>query len=132
MVQCDAPHCSRIAERYLAPTDLGWFHLGKEEGMRVFAKGFAALTAVTLLGTPALRAQGAEFALGGGIGIPLGAFDDAVKMGRLSSIANVHVTCFTKFAGRASITHYYNLHGAHFRRKELRDWAVPAALPQFH
>jgi hypothetical protein len=49
--------------------------------MRVFAKGFAALTAVTLLGTPALRAQGAEFALGGGVGIPLGAFDDAVKMG---------------------------------------------------
>jgi hypothetical protein len=49
--------------------------------MRLFAKGFAALTVVTLLGTPALRAQGAEFALGGGIGIPLGTFDDAVKMG---------------------------------------------------
>lgn len=49
--------------------------------MRVFAKGFAALTAVTLLGAPALRAQGAEFSLGGGLGIPLGSFDDAAKMG---------------------------------------------------
>ncbi|HVD33789.1 MAG TPA: hypothetical protein VNC19_09450 [Gemmatimonadales bacterium] len=49
--------------------------------MRLFAKGFAALTAATLLSAPALRAQGAEFALGGGVGIPLGAFDDAVKIG---------------------------------------------------
>ena len=49
--------------------------------MRVFAKGFAALTVVTLLAAPVLRAQGAEFALGGGVGIPLGTFDDAVKIG---------------------------------------------------
>jgi hypothetical protein len=49
--------------------------------MRVFAKGFAALTVGMLLSAPALRAQGAEFSLGGGLGIPLGSFDDAVKMG---------------------------------------------------
>jgi outer membrane protein with beta-barrel domain len=49
--------------------------------MRVWTKGFAALTAVTLLGAPALRAQGAEFSLGGGLGIPLGTFDDFAKMG---------------------------------------------------
>jgi hypothetical protein len=49
--------------------------------MRVFAKGFVALTAAMLLSAPALRAQGAEFALGGGIGIPLGDFDDASKLG---------------------------------------------------
>jgi hypothetical protein len=49
--------------------------------MRVFAKGFAALTAAMLLSAPALRAQGAEFALGGGIGVPLGDFDDASKLG---------------------------------------------------
>jgi hypothetical protein len=49
--------------------------------MRVFAKGFAALIVATMLGAPALRAQGAEFSLGGGLGIPLGTFDDAVKMG---------------------------------------------------
>jgi hypothetical protein len=34
-----------------------------------------------LLGAPALRAQGAEFSLGGGVGIPLGDFDDAAKTG---------------------------------------------------
>jgi len=34
-----------------------------------------------LLGAPALRAQGAEFSLGGGAGIPLGDFDDAAKTG---------------------------------------------------
>jgi hypothetical protein len=49
--------------------------------MRGYAKGFAALTLVMLLGAPALRAQGAEFSLGGGLGIPLGTFDDAAKMG---------------------------------------------------
>jgi hypothetical protein len=49
--------------------------------MRGFLKGVAALTLGTLLAAPALRAQGAEFSLGGGIGIPLGSFDDAAKMG---------------------------------------------------
>jgi hypothetical protein len=34
-----------------------------------------------LLGAPALRAQGAEFSLGGGVGVPLGDFDDAAKLG---------------------------------------------------
>jgi len=34
-----------------------------------------------LLGAPALRAQGAEFSLGGGVGVPLGSFDDAAKTG---------------------------------------------------
>jgi hypothetical protein len=49
--------------------------------MRVVTKAFAALTGVMLLSSPALRAQGAEFALGGGVGIPLGDFDDASKIG---------------------------------------------------
>jgi hypothetical protein len=49
--------------------------------MRVFTKGFAALTAGMLMIAPAALAQGAEFSLGGGVGIPLGDFDDAVKTG---------------------------------------------------
>ena len=49
--------------------------------MRLFTKAFAALTAGLLVGAPTLSAQGAEFALGGGVGIPLGAFDDAAKIG---------------------------------------------------
>ena len=49
--------------------------------MRSFSKGVTALALATLLAAPALRAQGAEFALGGGVGIPLGTFDDAVKIG---------------------------------------------------
>jgi hypothetical protein len=49
--------------------------------MQVFAKGFAALTVAMLLSAPALRAQGAEFSLGGGVGFPLGSFDDAAKLG---------------------------------------------------
>jgi hypothetical protein len=34
-----------------------------------------------LLGAPALRAQGTEFSVGGGLGVPLGNFDDVVKIG---------------------------------------------------
>jgi hypothetical protein len=49
--------------------------------MRVFAKGFAALTAAMLLGAGTARAQGVEFALGGGVGVPLGDFDDVAKLG---------------------------------------------------
>src|SRR3954465_15373285 len=49
--------------------------------MRGIAKGFAVLTLGMLLAAPTLRAQGAEFALGGGAGIPLGTFDDAAKIG---------------------------------------------------
>ena len=49
--------------------------------MRGLAKGVAALALAMLLGAPALRAQGAEFSLGGGIGLPLGTFDDRDKVG---------------------------------------------------
>ena len=49
--------------------------------MRVVSKSIAALALGMLVSAPALRAQGAEFSLGGGLGIPLGSFDDAVKMG---------------------------------------------------
>jgi Outer membrane protein beta-barrel domain len=49
--------------------------------MRGLAKGIAALAAGMLLAAPALHAQGAEFALGGGVGIPTGTFDNAVKTG---------------------------------------------------
>jgi hypothetical protein len=49
--------------------------------MRGLAKGVTALVAGMLLGAPALRAQGAEFALGGGLGVPLGDFDDDAKIG---------------------------------------------------
>jgi opacity protein-like surface antigen len=49
--------------------------------MRVVTKAVAALTAGMLLSAPALRAQGAEFSLGGGVGMPLGTFDDAAKVG---------------------------------------------------
>jgi hypothetical protein len=48
--------------------------------MKRWSAGLAALT-LTLLGAPALRAQGAEFSLGGGVGVPLGSFDDVVKIG---------------------------------------------------
>jgi hypothetical protein len=49
--------------------------------MRGLSKGMAALAVGMLLGAPALRAQGAEFALGGGVGFPLSTFDDAAKIG---------------------------------------------------
>jgi hypothetical protein len=49
--------------------------------MRGLSKGMAALVVGMLLGAPALRAQGAEFSLGGGVGVPLGDFDDAAKLG---------------------------------------------------
>jgi hypothetical protein len=49
--------------------------------MRGLSKGVAALALATVLSAPAAWAQGAEFSLGGGIGIPLGTFDDAAKMG---------------------------------------------------
>ncbi len=56
-------------------------HATKEGDMRGLVKGAAALVLGMLLSAPAARAQGAEFSLGGGIGIPLGSFDDAAKMG---------------------------------------------------
>jgi outer membrane protein with beta-barrel domain len=49
--------------------------------MRGLVKGAAAVALGMLLSAPAARAQGAEFALGGGIGVPLGDFDDAAKLG---------------------------------------------------
>jgi hypothetical protein len=41
----------------------------------------AAVALTMLPGAPALRAQGAEFSIGGGVAVPLGDFDDVVKMG---------------------------------------------------
>ena len=49
--------------------------------MRGLSKGIAALVVGMLLGAPGLRAQGVEFGLGGGIGVPLGDFDDDAKLG---------------------------------------------------
>ena len=49
--------------------------------MRVASKSVAALAFGMLLGAPALRAQGAEFSLGGGVSVPLGDFDDVSKLG---------------------------------------------------
>lgn len=40
-----------------------------------------SLPLTLVLGATMLRAQGAEFSIGGGIGVPLGNFDDAVKIG---------------------------------------------------
>ncbi|MEA2723658.1 MAG: hypothetical protein QOH59_1429 [Gemmatimonadales bacterium] len=49
--------------------------------MRGLVRGAAALALGMLLSAPAAKAQGAEFALGGGIGVPLGDFDDVAKLG---------------------------------------------------
>jgi opacity protein-like surface antigen len=49
--------------------------------MKGLTKLVAALAVGTLISAPALHAQGAEFSLGGGLGIPLGTFNDAVKTG---------------------------------------------------
>jgi hypothetical protein len=49
--------------------------------MKGLSKVVAALSVATLLAAPTLRAQGAEFSLGGGIGFPLGDFNDVAKTG---------------------------------------------------
>ena len=49
--------------------------------MRGLTKGVAVLAVGVLLGAPALNAQGAEFSLGGGVGVPLDEFDDDAKLG---------------------------------------------------
>ena len=49
--------------------------------MRSLSKGMAAFALGMLLYAPALRAQGAEFSLGGGVGVPLDNFDDEAKLG---------------------------------------------------
>ena len=49
--------------------------------MRAISKSAAVLGLGLLLGAAPLRAQGAEFSLGGGVGIPLDNFDDFAKTG---------------------------------------------------
>jgi len=49
--------------------------------MSGLSKGVVAFAVGMLLTASKLQAQGAEFSLGGGLGIPLGDFDDAVKIG---------------------------------------------------
>jgi outer membrane protein with beta-barrel domain len=49
--------------------------------MRGLAPGVTAVVIGMLLGAPALRAQGAQFSIGAGVGVPLGNFDDVVKIG---------------------------------------------------
>ena len=49
--------------------------------MRGLLRGTAAVAVGLLLSAPAVRAQGAEFALGGGVGVPLGDFDEGAKLG---------------------------------------------------
>jgi hypothetical protein len=49
--------------------------------MRRFMKSVAVLGVGMVLGASTLRAQGAEFSLGGGVGVPLGDFDTAAKLG---------------------------------------------------
>jgi hypothetical protein len=44
-------------------------------------RSLATVVLVLVPATPALQAQGAEFSFGGGVGIPLGTYDDVVKMG---------------------------------------------------
>jgi Outer membrane protein beta-barrel domain len=48
--------------------------------MRSRSAGLAAVL-LSLLGAPALRAQAAEFSIGGGVGVPLGDFNDVAKLG---------------------------------------------------
>jgi hypothetical protein len=45
------------------------------------SKGVGAVAIGILLSSSTLHAQGAEFSLGGGVGVPLGTFDDLVKIG---------------------------------------------------
>jgi hypothetical protein len=49
--------------------------------MRGVAAGVTAVAIALLLGAPALRAQGAQFSIGAGLGVPLGSFDDVAKLG---------------------------------------------------
>jgi len=48
--------------------------------MKSRSAGLAALV-LSLLGASALRAQATEFSIGGGVGVPLGDFDDVAKIG---------------------------------------------------
>lgn len=49
--------------------------------MRAVMRGSISAMVMTLLGFSRLLGQGAEFSLGGGVGIPLGTYDDVVKIG---------------------------------------------------
>lgn len=49
--------------------------------MKVFAKSVAVLALGLLANATAVKAQGVEFSLGGGISNPLGTFNDATKLG---------------------------------------------------
>jgi hypothetical protein len=49
--------------------------------MKGLKKVVAAVALGTLLSAPAARAQGAEFSLGGGLGVPTGNFDNTNKLG---------------------------------------------------
>jgi hypothetical protein len=49
--------------------------------MKRLIRGTAGLALVCLLGAPAVHAQGAQFSLGGGLGVPLGDFDEAAGLG---------------------------------------------------
>lgn len=49
--------------------------------MRAFTKGLAVVAIGLLAGAAPVRAQGVEFSLGGGVGTPLGNFDDVAKIG---------------------------------------------------
>ncbi len=49
--------------------------------MKAFAKGAVVVAVGMLLSAPVARAQGVEFSLGGGLGVPLGNFDDFSKLG---------------------------------------------------
>ena len=49
--------------------------------MKAGVQQLAFLTAGMLLAVSRLQAQGAEFSLGAGVGVPLGTYNDVVKMG---------------------------------------------------
>lgn len=49
--------------------------------MRAIIRGSVSALVMALLGSSRLLGQGAEFSLGGGIGVPLGTYDDVVKIG---------------------------------------------------
>src|SRR5688572_26849573 len=52
-----------------------------EDYMRGLLRGTAALALGMLLSAPAVRAQGAEFSIGGGATVPLSDFDDIAQTG---------------------------------------------------
>ena len=49
--------------------------------MHVLLKGMATVLSAGVVALSPVHGQGAEFSLGGGVGIPLGTYDDLVKIG---------------------------------------------------